>query len=54
LSTPFSSCHGKRLNLKKEEVCARKNYLNWGISSLENLLCHVPSSFVAKSMGVPT
>ncbi len=34
LSTPFSSCHGKRLNLKKEEVCARKNYLNRGISSL--------------------
>jgi hypothetical protein len=24
LSTPFSSCHGKHLNLKREEVCAQK------------------------------
>ena len=30
LSTPFSSCHGKRLNLKKEEVCARKQLFEPG------------------------
>jgi hypothetical protein len=54
LSTPFSSCYGKCLNLKKEEVCTRKQLLNQGISSLKNLLCHVPLSFLAISMGVPT